>query len=59
MGRNPDIYISNGLQPGYASLMAVIALSTGLILISIGICGIYIGKIFEQVKQKPLYIIDR
>jgi len=53
------IYFKNGLQPGYTSLMAVIALSTGLILISIGICGIYIGKIFEQVKQKPLYIIEK
>jgi dolichol-phosphate mannosyltransferase len=25
---------------------------------SIGIAGIYIGKIFEQTKERPLYIID-
>jgi dolichol-phosphate mannosyltransferase len=38
--------------------MAVILLSTGLILMSIGIAGIYIGKIFEQVKGRPLYFIE-
>jgi dolichol-phosphate mannosyltransferase len=38
--------------------MAVILLSTGLILMSIGVVGIYIGKIFEQVKERPLYLVD-
>jgi len=33
-------------------------LSTGIILISIGITGIYIGNIFQQVKGRPLYFID-
>jgi polyisoprenyl-phosphate glycosyltransferase len=52
------LYFTHGLVPGYTSLMAVILLSTGLILMSIGIAGIYIGKIFEQVKERPLYFID-
>jgi dolichol-phosphate mannosyltransferase len=30
-----------------------------LILISIGIVGIYIGKIFEQTKERPLFIIEK
>ncbi len=51
-------YLLHGAYPGYTSLMAVILLSTGLILMSIGIAGIYIGKIFEQVKDRPLYIVD-
>ena len=38
--------------------MVFMQLSTGLILMSVGIMGVYIGKIFEQVKEKPLYIID-
>jgi len=53
------LYFVKGLVPGYTSLMAVILLSTGLILMSIGIVGIYIGKIFEQVKNRPLYFIDK
>ena len=45
-------------QPGWPSLIVAILFSTGLILMSIGIAGIYIGKIFEQTKERPLYIID-
>jgi dolichol-phosphate mannosyltransferase len=30
-----------------------------LILISIGIVGIYIGKTFEQSKNRPLFIVDK
>jgi glycosyltransferase involved in cell wall biosynthesis len=36
----------------------VILYSTGIILVVIGIAGIYIGEIFKQVKNRPLYIID-
>lgn len=43
---------------GWTSLITVILLSTGLIIISIGIIGIYISKIFEQVKNRPNYIIE-
>lgn len=43
---------------GWSSLMAVILFSTGIILVVVGIAGIYIGKIFNQVKNRPLYIID-
>lgn len=53
------LYFYQGFQSGWASLFVLILFSTGLILISIGIAGIYIGKTFEQSKNKPLYIIDR
>jgi dolichol-phosphate mannosyltransferase len=42
---------------GWASLISTIFFSTGLILIVLGIVGIYIGEIFNQVKHRPLYII--
>jgi len=45
-------------QAGWPSLIVSIFFSTGLILISIGILGIYIGKTFEQSKNRPLYIIE-
>jgi polyisoprenyl-phosphate glycosyltransferase len=53
------MYFVRGAQPGYTSIMAMLLLSTGLILMSIGIAGIYIGKIFEQVKGRPLYFVDK
>ncbi|HMQ67486.1 MAG TPA: glycosyltransferase family 2 protein [Ignavibacteria bacterium] len=46
-------------QPGWPSIIVAILFSTGLILMSIGIAGIYIGKIFEQTKDRPLYIIEK
>ncbi len=51
-------YFLYDLQPGWPSIIVTILFSTGLILLSIGIVGLYIGKIFEQAKDRPLYIID-
>ena len=51
-------YFMIGSLPGFTSLMMGMLLSTGMILMSIGISGLYIGKIFEQVKNRPLYFID-
>jgi polyisoprenyl-phosphate glycosyltransferase len=44
--------------PGWTSLVVLILVSTGVILISLGIIGLYVGKIFYQSKQRPLYVID-
>ena len=52
-------YFLGGFQPGWPSIIVTILFSTGLILMSIGIVGIYIGKIFEQTKDRPLYIIEK
>ena len=46
-------------QSGWASLMVLILFTSGLIITSIGISAIYIGKIFEQTKERPLFIIDK
>jgi glycosyltransferase involved in cell wall biosynthesis len=43
---------------GWASLIASIFLSTGIIVFVLGILGIYIGRIFNEVKDRPLYVID-
>jgi glycosyltransferase involved in cell wall biosynthesis len=44
--------------PGYASIILSIWFLSGAIIALIGMVGIYIGKTFEQVKQRPLYIIN-
>lgn len=43
---------------GYSSLIISIWFLSGVLITIIGICGIYIGKIFDQTKQRPVYIID-
>lgn len=43
---------------GWASLMATVLLTGGVILVVLGILGIYIGSVFREVKSRPLFIID-
>lgn len=45
--------------PGYASLMVVILFFGSIQLISVGILGEYMGRIYMETKQRPLYIIRR
>jgi glycosyltransferase involved in cell wall biosynthesis len=45
--------------PGYASLLIVMLFLNGLGLISNGIQGEYIGRIFEEVKGRPLYVVGK
>lgn len=44
--------------PGYASLMTVVLFFGGIQLLSIGILGEYIGRIFIETKSRPIYIIE-
>jgi polyisoprenyl-phosphate glycosyltransferase len=53
------LYFTSSALPGFTSLAVLILLVGGFIIVSTGITGLYVGKIFEQVKGRPLYIIDR
>ncbi len=53
------MYFIKGLLSGWASLIVTILFSTGVLLTSIGILGLYLGKTFEQTKNRPKYIIDK
>jgi len=44
--------------PGYASLLTVVLFLGGVQLLSIGVLGEYLGRLFIEVKGRPLYIIE-
>jgi dolichol-phosphate mannosyltransferase len=53
------LYFAHSVVPGWTSLVVLILLVGGFIITSTGITGLYIGKIFDQVRERPLYVIDQ
>jgi polyisoprenyl-phosphate glycosyltransferase len=52
--------LTSGLEPpGFATLIVSILFLAGMQLVTIGVIGEYVGRIFEEVKQRPLYIARR
>jgi len=45
--------------PGYASLFAAITLFSSVQIISIGMLGEYIGRIYMETKQRPIYVLRK
>lgn len=43
---------------GYTSIIVSIWFLSGIIITTIGVTGIYVGKIFDQTKNRPVFIID-
>jgi dolichol-phosphate mannosyltransferase len=50
--------LKGSAYPGWTSLVVLILFIGGVIIISTGITGLYIGRIFEEVRERPLYVVD-
>ena len=44
---------------GWTSLMVSIWFLGGIIILNLGVIGIYIGKIYNETKHRPIYVIDK
>ena len=45
--------------PGFASLITSIFFLAGIQLITLGVIGEYVGRIFEEAKRRPMYVLRR
>lgn len=46
------------IVPGYASLIISLWVLSGLIIMVLGVVGLYVGKTFEGVKSRPIYVVE-
>ena len=50
-------HFSGKTVPGWTSLMVVLCLSNAALMIAVGILGEYVGRIYEEGKGRPLYVV--
>jgi len=50
---------SSAAIPGWASMMTAMFFGSGIQLLCLGIIGEYIARIYDEVKQRPLYLVER
>ena len=52
-------FVTNDAVPGWATTTVCVLFLGGIQLVGIGILGEYIGRIFEEIKHRPLYLVAR
>jgi dolichol-phosphate mannosyltransferase len=50
--------VAGEFVPGIATVLLVVLLLGGIQLITVGIIGEYIGRVYDEVKRRPLYVVD-
>lgn len=49
---------TNNWVEGWTALMIGVLFMGGIQLVSIGILGEYVGRIYNEIKRRPLYVVD-
>ena len=53
-----DRFFANQIVAGWASTVAIILLTQGIVLMILGMMGEYIGRIYMELKNRPIYIVQ-
>lgn len=51
-------FVGGNLEPGWTSIMAAITIFGTIQILFLGVFGEYLGRVYEQVKNRPLYIVQ-
>jgi dolichol-phosphate mannosyltransferase len=51
-------YLFTPYVPGYTSLAILVLFAMGVQLLTVGVIGEYVGRIFQQVKHRPLFVVE-
>ena len=51
--------ISNEIPAGYTSIVVMQNIFGSIIIFFLGVLGIYVGKIYEEIKFRPRYIVEK
>jgi len=54
-----DYFIGDVPPPGYATIVAGMMFLSGIQLLALGVLAEYVGRIYDEVKRRPSYLIDR
>jgi dolichol-phosphate mannosyltransferase len=49
--------VGSDLAPGWASLMVVVLFLAGIQLVTLGIVGEYVGKVYDEVRRRPTFVV--
>jgi polyisoprenyl-phosphate glycosyltransferase len=52
-------YVSHAVIPGWTSIVALQCIFSGVTLLSLGLVGDYVARIYEESKNRPLYVVSR
>jgi dolichol-phosphate mannosyltransferase len=52
-------FIGFSLTPGLSTTILVVTFFSGVQLLCLGLMGEYVGRIYDEVKKRPMYIVDR
>lgn len=53
------LFAPQKLEPGWSSLVIIVLFMGGIQLMILGMIGEYLGRISEEIKQRPLYFVDK
>ena len=56
LGAPREVRVSPAV-PGWTAIVVIVAIFASVQLLMIGILGEYVGRIYEEVKRRPLYVV--